>query len=204
MRRGRNLVRLVVLLAGVVCAAAAAPGARGDFLDQLLQSALNDLVAWDPGFATFADPPPSGHDFVAGSQKVTTASGEFQHIRVSAHSGPQGQDPQGKIQITYQVAAYPGGQGDVRGNVICINMFGPGFLVPPTAFGWARLTQAYRGYTYIQAQFQDVGDPGPFMGQSPDQIRWLLSSLPPGPDCGANGNTLVGNAQGNIVIRNAP
>ena len=85
-----------------------------------------------------------------------------------------------------------------------MNMFGPGFLVPPTAFVWARLTQAYQGYTYIQAQFQDVGDPGPFMGQSPDQIRWLLSSLPPGPDCGANGNTLVGNAQGNIVIRNAP
>jgi hypothetical protein len=173
-------------------------------IDDLLQAALNNLVAWDPGFAPFADPPPSGHDFVAGSQKVTTATGEFQHIRVSAHSGPQGQDPQGKIQVTYRVAAYPGGQGDVRGNVICMNMFGPGFLVPPTAFVWARLTQSYMGYTYVQAQFQDVGDPGPYMGQSPDQVRWLLSSIGPGPDCGSNGNQLFGNAQGNIIIRNVP
>jgi hypothetical protein len=76
-----------------------------------------------------------------------------------------------------------------------MNMFGPGFLVPPTAFVWARLTQE---------QFQDVGDPGPYMGQSPDQVRWLLSSIGPGADCGSNGNQLFGNAQGNIIIRNVP
>jgi hypothetical protein len=83
-------------------------------------------------------------------------------------------------------------------------MFGPGFLTPPTTFVWARLPQAYLGYTYVQLQIQDVGNPGPFMGQSPDEVRWLLSSIGPGPDCGSNGTTIVGDARGNVVIRNDP
>jgi hypothetical protein len=205
MKRGTNLAaRLVVLVATMACAAVVVPGTRGDVIDTLLQSALSDLVAWDPGFAPFADPPPSGHDFVAGSQKVTAPNGDFQHIRISAHSDSQGNNPQGQVQVTYRAASLPGGAGDVRGNVICLNMFGPGFLIPPTAFVWARLSQAYLGYTYVQLQIHDVGDPGPFMGQSPDEVRWLLSSIGPGPDCGSNGTTLVGDARGNFVIRNAP
>jgi len=205
MKRGTNLAaRLVVLVAAIACAAVVVPGARGDVIDSLLQSALSDLVAWDPGFAPFADPPPSGHDFVAGSQRVTGPNGDFQHIRLSAHSDSQGNNPQGQVQVTYRAASLPGGAGDVRGNVICLNMFGPGFLIPPTAFVWARLSQAYLGYTYAQLQIHDVGDPGPFMGQSPDEVRWLLSSIGPGPDCGSNGTTMVGDARGNFVIRNAP
>jgi hypothetical protein len=199
------MARLFALLAAVACAAVVTPVARGDLIDDLIQAALNDLVAWDPGFAPFADPPPSGHDFVAGSQKVTVpTNGDFQHIRISAHSDSQGNNPQGQVQVTYRSASLPGGSGDVRGNVICLNMFGPGFLVPPTAFVWARLTRAYLGYTYVQLQIQDVGNPGPFMGQSPDQVRWLLSSIGPGPDCGSNGTTMVGDARGNFIIRNAP
>jgi hypothetical protein len=203
-RRRTNLARLFVSLAALACAAVVAPGARGDGIDSLLQSSLNDLVAWDPEFAAFADPPPSGHDFVAGSQKVTMPNGDFQHIRISAHSDSQGQNAQGQVQISYRSPTFPGGTGDVRGDVICMNMFGPGYLIPPTAFVWARLRQAYLGYTYVQIQIRDVGDPGPFMGQSPDEGLWLLSSLPPGPDCGSSGMTLTGEARGNFVIRNAP
>ena len=80
----------------VVAAAAAAlclVAAAGADLTGDLQGSLDDLVAWDPGFAPFAaDPPPDGHEFVVGSQTDSFGT-EYQHIRVSAHSLPGGVDP---------------------------------------------------------------------------------------------------------------
>ena len=205
MKRGTNLAaRLVVLVAAIACAAVVVPGARGYVIDSLLQSALSDLVAWDPGFAPFADPPPSGHDFVAGSQKVTAPNGDFQHIRLSAHSDSQGNNPQGQVQVTYRAASFPGGAGDVRGNVICLNMFGPGFLIPPTAFVWARLREPHMGLPFVQLQIRDNGNPGEFMGSSPDDAFRGYSSVPPPANCEAGGFEFGVEKSGNMIVRDAP
>src|SRR5919198_2895086 len=115
------MARLFALLAAVACAAVVAPMARGDLIDDLLQSALNDLVAWDPGFAPFADPPPAGHEYVVGSHKVTLGD-QFQHIRVSAHSLPGGVEPKGAVEITFTTTT---GTVDLKGDVDCLNV-GPG------------------------------------------------------------------------------
>lgn len=199
--------RLFASLVIVAAAIGAAPAARADLTDDLLQASLNDLVAWDPGFAPFAsDPPPSsGHDFVVGSQKVTVpASDNFQHIRISAHSGPTGQDPKGMVQVSYRSLMFPGGSADVYGDVICLNVISPPlFLPPPTAFVWARLRQPIGTWTYVQLRIHDVGNPGPFMGQSPDKVYFYLSQTGPDPTCGASGTTLAGSASGNYIVKDS-
>ena len=205
--------RFLVLLVVAALASAAVPAANGDVVDDLLQSSLNDLIAWDPEFATFDPPPSSGHDFVVGSQKVTLpGTTSFQHIRVSAHSGPAGEDPKGSVKITYREPTFPGGAGDLYGDVICLTVFSPPFFVPATAFVWARLRQpvtVYQPYlatyTFVQLQIQDLGNPGPFMGQSPDRAWFLLSQAapPPGTLCGASGRGVTGDASGNFIVKDA-
>src|SRR2546429_7188471 len=67
-----NMNRFFAALAAVLAVVIiTVPVATADLTGDLLQSALNDLVAWDPGFAPFADPPPDGHEYVVGSHKVT-------------------------------------------------------------------------------------------------------------------------------------
>src|SRR5437763_6461787 len=111
--------RFVTLFAAAAAAAAfAVPTVNADLTNTLLQSALNDLVAWDPGFAPFADPPPDGHEYVVGSHKVTLGD-QFQHIRVSAHSLPGGVDPKGQVEITFTTAT---GTVDLMGDVDCLNV----------------------------------------------------------------------------------
>jgi hypothetical protein len=44
---------------------------------QRLQSALDDLVAWDAGFAPFADPPPDGHEYVVEATKKRPQMASF-------------------------------------------------------------------------------------------------------------------------------
>src|ERR1043165_492624 len=94
-REGFIMERFVALLAVVIGSAIVTPIASPDLLGDL-QSSLDDLVAWDPGFAPFADPPPDGHEFVVGSQTDTFGT-EYQHIRLSAHSLPGGVDPKGQV-----------------------------------------------------------------------------------------------------------
>src|SRR5436853_7456781 len=108
------------LLAIVILSGLAVPIASADLLPGgSLQSAVDDLVAWDPDFPAIAgDPPPSGHEFVVGSQKVTLGT-QVQHIRVSAHSLPGGVDPKGQVQVSFQTSA---GQVDVQGDVDCLNV----------------------------------------------------------------------------------
>jgi hypothetical protein len=211
-RAGANLCRFFVLLAAVVLAIVAVPNGRADNeTESLLNASLNDLVAWDAGFGTFEAeheserPHGYGYDLVIGSQRVTQpVTGDFQQIRIVAFSRSDGAYPGGQVWVAYRSPAFPGGAADLRADVVCLNMFEPGYIVPPTAFTWARLRRPFMGYTYLQIQIRDNGNPLSFTGQSPDEVLWLFSSTQPGPDCGAWGTSLTGDSRGNFIVHNSP
>jgi hypothetical protein len=187
--------RVLTVLVISIAAALAVPIASADLVGSL-QSSLDDLVAWDPGFAPYADPPPSGHEFVVGSQKVTLGT-QYQHIRVSAHSLPGGVDPKGQVEVSVNVGTVT---TDVIGDVDCLNV-GPG-IGPPgqtEADVDAVLRQPYMGHTHVALIIIDNGDPGPTMGQSPDLAFWSFNDFPPPPNCSNGGTTLLGDRQGNFI-----
>jgi hypothetical protein len=174
-----------------------APTDSADPIDVGLQTALDDLVAWDPVLIELApDPPPGpGQDMAVGSQKVTQPSG-FQHVRVSAHSGPSGENPRGNVRVTYQSPFLLGGSADVKGSVTCLAVTGTSANVA------ALLSQPFMGFTHVTLILNDLGNPGPFMGQSPDLAFVGFTSAPPAT-CASGGTTLVGEASGNIVVKDA-
>jgi hypothetical protein len=185
----------VVAVAIAVCAIAV-PTASAALPGDLLQGALDDLVAWDPGFAPFADPPPDGHEYVVGSHKVTLGT-QFQHIRVSAHSLPGGVEPKGSVEITFTTTT---GTVDLKGDVDCLNV-GPG-IGPPgqtEADVDAILRQPYQGNHHVRLIFIDNGNPGPTMGESPDLAFWQPVDFNPPHNCSDGGGTLLGDQSGNIV-----
>jgi hypothetical protein len=172
------------------------PTTAGDLTDSFVSSALSDVSAWDPEFAALApDPQPGGHDLLAGSQKVTDASG-FQHVRVSAHSGPLGQDPTGEIRVTFDSTLLPGTTADVRGDVDCLSVTGNVARVA------ALLRQPFMGNTHVTLIVFDNGNPGVAMGQSPD-FGFIDFTSTPSPICAFFGLTLLGDMTGNYVVRDA-
>lgn len=187
------------IAAAAAVAAVAIPIAAADLTGNLLQSALNDLAAWDPGFAPFADPPPDGHEYVVGSHKVTLGD-QFQHIRVSAHSLPGGVDPKGQVEITFTTGT---GTVDLKGDVDCLNVGpGTGQLQHPgqtEADVDAVLRQPYQGNTHVRLIFIDNGNPGPLMGESPDLAFWQPVNFNPPHNCSDGGATLLGDQSGNII-----
>jgi hypothetical protein len=198
--------RFFAVLAVMAVSVIAVPTVSADLTDDLLQTALDDIAAWDPEFAALApaSPPGSGHDFVAGSHKVTFQSptvSAFQHVRVSAHSGPAGENPKGSVRVSFDVPWF-GGEGDVKGDVICLR-------VAPLLTGFearvsALLQQPFNGDTHVTLVIRDLGNPGALMGQSPDQAFIDFNSVPPPPNCATTGTSLVGEQSGNFVIRDAP
>lgn len=199
--------RLVALFAVVLAAAVVTPFASADLVGDL-QSSLDDLVAWDPGFAPFADPPPDGHEYVVGSHKESLPNGEFQHVRVSAHSLPGGVNPKGQVEVTFDsplFTFYFGGpsQAHLIGDVDCLNV-GPGIGQAEhpgqtEADVDAILRTPYGTNTHIQLITIDNGNPGPTMGMSPDLVFIGFTNSPPPGNCSNFGVSLIGNAQGNIV-----
>ena len=194
--------RFFAALAAVLAVAAiAVPVATADLTDDLLQSSLNDLVAWDPGFAPFADPPPDGHEYVVGSQTDTFGT-EYQHIRVSAHGLPGGVDPKGMVRVTYHTSTT---DIDFMADVDCLNV-GPGVgrPFPPDqneADVDAVLRTPYMGNTHVRLSFIDNGNPGPTMGHSPDLVFWKLTSSPPPSNCFDGGGSVFPlDSTGNYVI----
>jgi hypothetical protein len=179
------LGRFTALVAAIACAVAAAPVA---------------------GAATFPWSPDYGktHDFVIGSQLVIQApTNNFQWISIAAASDANGANPRGLVQATYRSPSLPGGAASVLADVVCMNMFPPGYLIPPTVFLWAVLRTPIMGYTNLQLQIRDVGTAASLTSPSPDTTQWLLSSTAPGPDCGAWGTSMTGQARGDYVINNA-
>jgi hypothetical protein len=195
--------RFFAALAAVLAVAAVTvPVATADLTGDLLQSALNDLVAWDPGFAPFADPPPDGHEYVVGSQTDTFGT-EYQHIRVSAHSLPGGVDPKGMVQVTYHTSTR---DIDFMADVDCLNVGpGTGQLQHPgqtEADVDAVLRTPYMGNTHVTLIIIDNGDPGPLMGHSPDLVFWALTDFAPPRNCANYGGSVFPlESTGNYVAR---
>jgi hypothetical protein len=154
------------------------------------------LAALSP--AASADP---GGDFAVGSYQVTAPSG-FMHVRVSAHSGPVGENPTGSIHVTFASSLLFGGiPGDVKGDVDCL------FVINGQANISARLAEPFLGQTHVTLILSDQGPPGPGHGQAPDQDRAFIgfSSTPPIPAfaCASTGFMLLGKASGNVVVNDA-
>jgi hypothetical protein len=188
--------KLVAGLAAATTLVVVAPSTvSGDVTGLLIQAAMEDLVAWDPEFAEIAPTaaPESHHQFVAGSQKVT--EGElFQHVRVSAHSGPGGLDPHGSVRLTHNLE---GTIVDVKGEVECLD------VVSAVAILNARLRgPGPNGTTHVVLELLDGGNPGPSMGESPDVARFGFTSAPPQqPPCGVSDMELFGKPRGNLVVK---
>jgi hypothetical protein len=186
------------LLAGLAVATTivvlAAPTVSADVTGLLIQSAMDDLVAWDPEFAEIAPTasPESDHQFVAGSHKVTLGQ-LFQHTRVSAHSGPLGVDPHGSVRLTHNLG---GTVVDVKGDVECLEVIGA------VAFLNARLrVPRPGGETHITLEILDNGNPGTSMGESPDVAIFGFTSMPQPPQCGTADMALEGEPHGNLVVK---
>lgn len=157
-------------------------------------------LPWSPFPASYGQT----HDYVIGSQLVTDpATNNFQLVSIAATSDANGANPRGLVQATYRSPSLPGGSASLLADVVCINMFPPGYLIPPTAFVWAVLRSPILGYTNLQLQINDLGTPTRSV-PSPDTTQWLLSSTAPGADCGAWGTSMNGGARGDYVINNAP
>jgi hypothetical protein len=188
--------KLLVGLAAAATAFVIAAPTGANITDLVLKAAMDDLVAWDAEFAEIAPTasPAADHQFVAGSQKVTQATGNFQHVRVSAHSGPAGVDPKGSVRVTFDSPAFPGTTGDVKGDVVCLDVNVNQARVA------ALLRQPHQGFTHVTLIIFDNGNPGPTMGQSPDVAFIGFTSSPPAT-CANFGTTLIGDASGNLVVK---
>jgi hypothetical protein len=142
----------------------------------------------------------SEHDFVAGSLKVTVPPNlgvpGFEHFRVSAHSGPHGEDPFGSVRLTIDHPFLFGSPADLKGDVDCLSISGN---IAELA---ARLRQPHMGFSHVVLLLVDHGNPGDAMGLSPDFATFGFTSSP-SPSCFAPSMTVVGETHGNIVVRDA-
>jgi len=162
-----------------------------------VQTVFDQLMTWDVEFAALApiSLPGPGQDFVAGSLRVTVpATGDFQHVRISAHSGPSGEDPTGSVRATTTFS--PFGAFDLRGDVTCVDVTGN------NAFVAARLGEPFMGYTHVTLHLVDNGNPGATMGESPDLAFIGFISAPPST-CHVSGFSLLGDQSGNLVVKDA-
>jgi len=193
--------RLVALFAVVLAAAVVTPFASADLIGGI-QSSLDDLVAWDPGFAPFADPPPDGHEYVVGSQTDSFGT-EYQHIRLSAHSLPGGIDPKGQVEVTYHTSTR-----DIvfMADVDCLNVGpGTGSITNPgqteaDVDAVIRDPSDADGNTHVTLIIIDNGNPGPLMGHSPDLVFWALTNFAPPRNCANYGGSVVPlDSTGNYV-----
>jgi hypothetical protein len=185
---------LVGLAAAATAVVLAAPTVSANITDLFIQNAMDELVAWDAEFVEIAPTasPAADHQFVAGSQKVT--QGEFfQHVRVSAHSGPGGVDPHGSVRVTFNFA----GGIDVKGDVTCLDVIGNTARVAALL----REPGPFRGTTHVQLFIVDNGNPGQFMGQSPDEVAWNFTSTTLPANCAGAATSIIGDQSGNIVVK---
>jgi hypothetical protein len=199
--KGGTMSRFFTVLAVVAVSVIAVPTVSADTTDVAFHTAVGEQLGWDAEFAQLspASTPGAGHDVAVGSLKVVSEipGGGFQHVRVSAHSGPAGEDPEGSVHVTFDSPLLFGGNaGDVRGDVVCLNVTGAIAVVA------AALRQPFMGNSHVTLVIFDIGNPGPTMGESPDGAFIGFTSAPP-PTCATFGTSLVGDASGNLVVRDA-
>jgi hypothetical protein len=192
--------RYFAVLAVVAVSVIAVPTVSAEITDVVFHTAVGEQQGWDAEFARLspASTLGAGHDAAVGSLKVVSEvpRGGFQHVRVSAHSGPAGEDPEGSVHVTFDSPLLFGGNaGDVRGDVVCLNVTGAIAVVA------AALRQPFMGNSHVTLIIFDIGNPGP-MGESPDRAAIGFTSAPP-PTCATFGTSLVGDASGNLLVRDA-
>jgi hypothetical protein len=202
----RNEMNKLLAVFVVAMASSAVTSVRAqDVYPPQFQSAFDAVVAWDPEFGELApaSPPGPGHDFAVGSQKVTLPNGDFQHVRVSAHSGPAGEDPNGSVRVSYSTpsvpGAFPGDEGDVKGDVVCLKVTGIEARIA------ALLREPFMGFSYVTLIIYDIGNPGDAMQQSPDLAYIFFAATLPAI-CAIQGTSLfpLGESSGNFVVRDEP
>jgi len=175
------------------------------------QTIFDQLVAWDPEFAELApaEPPDAAHDFVVGSKKVTYISDAFQHLRVSAHSGPSlldeqgeplapGENPKGTVRLT---VSFPELFFDVKGDVECLFVNGNIGLVAARIVSLdGALPPVFEGATHVTLRIFDFGNPG----SPPPDDRWDWYFMAPRAPifCAAFGGG-GGGGSGNLVVHDA-
>ena len=197
--------RLIALLVVIAVAVVAVPIATS--ADDPLQSSLDDLAAWDPAFGALAATPPAGHQMAVGSLRYRLDEFDqgYEHFRISAHSGPAGEDPKGQVHITSTVAF---AEIDAKANVICLDVVtAPPPFIGRTAFVWARFEEPHLGNQFVNLIIRDRGNPGDFgevMGNSPDDVLRLYTNLAPPPNCAFFGSGFVAEKSGNMIVRDAP
>ena len=185
---------LVGLAAAATIVALAAPTVSANITDLFIQSAIDDLVAWDPEFATIAPTaaPASDQQFVAGSLFID--DGEvFWHVRVSAHSGATGANPTGSVLFTFEFF----GPVQVKADVTCLNVTGNTAAVEARIRGESPIP----GADWINVGIVDGGNPGDLHGMSPD-FAFVGFSGAPGPvTCVPGFFTIGGEQHGNFVVK---
>jgi hypothetical protein len=199
----------VTLLIGVMWMGAG-PAVRADtVLD--FETAFNELVGWDPELAELAPAaaPDPAHDFVVGSKKLTYVSGAFQHLRVSAHSGPSlldeqgeplapGEDPKGSVRLT---VSFPELFFDVKGDVECLFVNGNIGLVAARIVSLeGALPVVFEGATHVTLRIFDFGNPG----SPPPDDGWDWYFMAPRAPifCAAFGSG-GGGGSGNLIVHDA-
>lgn len=136
----------------------------------------------------------SPNDSAVGSNKVTQPSGDYQHVTLSAHSGPAGEDPKGHVQAKFQSGFFPGGEGHVIGDVMCLSVSGNQARIA------ALLKEPHEGNTHITLIVFDNGNPS--SDPPPDFVFIGFTSSPPA-DCANFGTTLLGESSGNVQVHDA-
>lgn len=199
------LVIAAVILAAVLLAA---PVVRGSVLDLLtFQSGVNAAQAVDP---TLNSPPNDGaHDFAVGGGQhgangVPDCSNSVSNCvdeGFSAHSGPNGEDPQGHVSATFMTPQ----PYKLRGRVVCLNVQGNQ--------AWILVLQQEAGTPgYPQGQhflLHVIDNGNPVNGTPTDMIVNIApGAFSPGPTTGPNrcgfSPFAVPLQKGNIVVHDEP
>jgi hypothetical protein len=176
----------------LVTALVSGSNARAFDLDEV-PLAIDALNTFAPGM----DPPPNdgAHDYAVGGGQHAAfgipgcgrVSGGF-----SAHSDPDGSNPQGHVVLTVENTDCTGGFTHITAKVTCLQVIGNGALI--------RSVDQQTG-DEILTEVEDNGNP--VMGTPPDRIRHSPAQpatlmFPCGPPTGL---FLVPLDRGNIVVR---
>jgi hypothetical protein len=191
------------LAAAVLTAMAPAASASYDLLEY--DAALQAALAVDPDVAPFATNNPTLDFAVGGGQHVCFPGPACVDEGFAAHSGPQGENPQGHVSATFPAPADAGptaSPDQVKGPVTCVYVLGnQAFII----FVQTKTGSSVPIGTPVLLHVVDNGDP--VMGTPPDQIR---NSFPggyfgpfPGPPCGIPFFAPVPLDRGNIVVHDA-
>jgi len=142
--------------------------------------------------AAVAAPP---HDSATGSGKITGRTGAASDFSLAAHSGPQGEDPQGNVNL--RNIDFPGAGDKGKGHVLCVLVIGNEAAVVAEFKNGG----PFPGFPFAAVYVQDNGQPS---GDTPDRGLAFGINIPSCADTMAIGQEFAQPlVQGNVVVRDA-